>query len=80
MQSQKPHIIYTIGHSTRSMEDFLTLLKEFGIEVLVDIRRFPGSKKYPWFNKENLEKELQENGIIYIHMESQEKSTAQFAK
>lgn len=70
MQSQTPHIIYTIGHSTRSMEDFLALLKEFGIELLVDIRRFPGSKKYPWFDKENLEKELQENGIIYIHMES----------
>ncbi|KPE49196.1 Fe-S cluster assembly protein HesB [Chryseobacterium indologenes] len=70
MQSQKPQIIYTIGHSTRSMDDFLGLLKEFGIEVLADIRRFPGSRKYPWFNKENLEKDLRENNIIYIHMES----------
>lgn len=69
MQTQNHHIIYTIGHSTRSITDFISLLKEFGIEVLADIRRFPGSKKYPWFNKENLEKELRKNNISYIHME-----------
>ncbi len=69
MQTQTHHIIYTIGHSTRSITDFISLLKELGIEVLADIRRFPGSKKYPWFNKENLEKELRKNNISYIHME-----------
>ncbi|MDR2234993.1 MAG: DUF488 domain-containing protein [Chryseobacterium sp.] len=70
MEPTDHHIIYTIGHSTRSIEDFVSLLKEFNIELLVDIRRFPGSRRYPWFSKENLEKELPENGISYLHMEA----------
>jgi uncharacterized protein (DUF488 family) len=60
-------MIYTIGHSTRSFEDFLKILKKYGINLVIDVRRFPSSKKFPWFNKENLEKELEENKIKYIH-------------
>lgn len=59
--------IFTLGHSTRTLEDLLEILKEFQIELVVDIRRFPSSKKFPWFNKENLEDELSKNKILYIH-------------
>jgi uncharacterized protein (DUF488 family) len=59
--------IYTIGHSTRSLEEFLDILKNFQIEIVIDVRRFPSSKKFPWFGKEDLEKELKENGIEYLH-------------
>lgn len=62
--------IWTIGHSTRTEEEFLNLLKSFEIEQLIDVRRFPGSRKYPQFNKENLETVIPKNGISYIHLES----------
>lgn len=61
--------IFTIGHSTRSMEEFLNILHSFQIETLVDVRRHPGSRKFPHFKKENLLKSLPENGIAYHHME-----------
>jgi uncharacterized protein (DUF488 family) len=60
--------IWTIGHSNRSIEVFIDLLKSFSIETLVDVRQFPGSKKYPHFNKEFLEQSLKGNNISYIHM------------
>ena len=47
--------IYTLGHSTHSEEDFISILKAYGIEVLVDVRSYPGSKYVPQFNKENME-------------------------
>ncbi|MFH8086862.1 MAG: DUF488 domain-containing protein [Candidatus Aenigmatarchaeota archaeon] len=59
--------IYTLGHSTRSLEEFLEILKNFEIELVIDVRRFPSSKKFPWFNKENLEKELAKEKIKYLH-------------
>ncbi|MEM7821303.1 MAG: DUF488 domain-containing protein [Candidatus Aenigmatarchaeota archaeon] len=59
--------VYTIGHSTRNFEEFLNILKKFNILVVIDVRRFPSSRKFPWFNKENLEKELTKNKIEYIH-------------
>lgn len=60
--------IYTIGHSTHSQEDFIEILKSYDIEVLVDIRSYPGSKYVPHFNKENIEEWLPRSGIEYIHM------------
>lgn len=60
--------IWTIGHSTRSLQDFLVLLHSFKIELLVDIRSYPGSRRYPHFNKEALEVSLPLNGIEYIHL------------
>ena len=57
--------IWTIGHSNKSFQDFLGLLKEFEIEILVDVRSFPGSRKFPWFNKEYFEKNLPSEGIEY---------------
>ena len=59
--------IWTIGHSNRSFENFLTLLKENTIKIVVDIRRFPTSK-WQHFIKENLEALLEKNGIKYIHL------------
>ena len=62
------HTIYTIGHSTRSLAEFLDVLQSFGIKILADIRSLPGSRKFPQFNKENLEISLKEAGIQYIHL------------
>jgi uncharacterized protein (DUF488 family) len=61
------NLIYTIGHSTHPADEFIAMLKSFSISVLADIRNFPASKRYPHFNKENLERFLYENDIKYIH-------------
>lgn len=61
--------IFTIGHSTRKLEEFLEILKKFKIEVLVDVRHFPNSRHNPQFNKEVLEKKLQKEGIKYYWLE-----------
>ncbi len=63
------HTIYTIGHSTREVDDFIAMLQSFAVKTLVDIRRFPASRKYPGFNKEPLAAALQKTGIGYIHLE-----------
>ena len=60
--------IYTIGHSSRSWEEFVALLKNYDIRSLVDIRTLPGSRKYPHFNQENLQQELSSIGISYHHL------------
>lgn len=60
--------IWTIGHSTRPIDEFLDLLGGPAIEQLVDIRAFPGSRKYPQFNKENLSATLADHNIAYRHM------------
>ena len=60
--------IWTIGHSTRSLEELLALLEENGIGRLADIRRYPGSQRYPHFSRESLERELPKHGIEYVHM------------
>jgi uncharacterized protein (DUF488 family) len=60
-------LIYSIGHSTRTFEEFIDILKHFKIELLIDVRQFPGSKKFPHFNKEILEIELPKTNIQYIH-------------
>lgn len=62
-------VIYTIGHSTHPLDDFLEMLRSFGIKTLVDIRRLPGSRKYPQYDKENLETSLLSAGINYRHAE-----------
>jgi uncharacterized protein (DUF488 family) len=60
--------IWTIGHSTRALDDFLNLLRTFNIGHLVDVRTFPGSKRFPHFNKESLAESLDQNNILYSHM------------
>lgn len=48
----------------------MTMLQSFAIEELVDIRRLPGSRKFPWFDQANLEISLRERGIHYVYLES----------
>ena len=59
--------IWTIGHSTRTIDDFISLLKENEIKLLADVRAWPGSKRYPQFNKEALAESLSAHGIRYEH-------------
>jgi uncharacterized protein (DUF488 family) len=61
--------IYTIGHSTRKLDEFIDILKFFDIEVLVDVRHFPKSTYNPHFNKENLSAELTKSNINYLWIE-----------
>jgi uncharacterized protein (DUF488 family) len=61
--------LFTIGHSTRSLDEFTALLREFKIGTLVDIRRFPGSRRLPHFNRQDLEQSLPAAGIEYIWLE-----------
>ena len=57
--------IWTIGHSTRTLAEFLELLRENKIEALADVRRFPGSRRYPHFNEAELSVSLAGSGIEY---------------
>src|SRR5437899_10377291 len=59
--------IWTIGHSTRTIEEFVSLLKENEINLLADVRTWPGSKRYPQFNREALAESLSAHGIRYEH-------------
>lgn len=59
--------IWTIGHSTRNIDAFISLLEENGIKLLGDVRSLPGSKRYPQFNKETLAESLNAHGIRYEH-------------
>src|SRR5438128_6616922 len=60
--------IWTIGHSTRNIDGFVTLLEESGIKLLADVRSWPGSKRYPKFNREALAESLNAHGIRYEHL------------
>jgi uncharacterized protein (DUF488 family) len=62
--------LYTIGHSTRTLEELITVLQAQRIEALVDIRSFPVSRRLPHFNRESLEKTVPQAGIRYIWMKS----------
>lgn len=57
--------IYTVGHGARSTAALMDLLKEAGIETLVDVRAFPSSKRHPHFSREPLAAAVQDAGIAY---------------
>ncbi|GAC1464336.1 MAG: DUF488 domain-containing protein [Isosphaeraceae bacterium] len=61
--------LWTIGHSTRELADFVGLLAESSIELVADVRRFPGSARYPHFNAEELALSLEAVGVVYRHYE-----------
>jgi uncharacterized protein (DUF488 family) len=61
-------VIYTLGHSNRSLAEFLQLLSLVSAEIVVDVRRWPTSRKYPWFSEEVLRPVLEDNGIGYVWM------------
>ena len=62
--------LYTIGHSTRTLENLIETIKAHSIQTLVDIRAFPMSRRLPQFNRESLEKNLPEAGIKYVWMKA----------
>jgi uncharacterized protein (DUF488 family) len=61
------HQIFTIGHGVRPLEELVDTLQEAGVRTLVDVRRFPGSRRNPQFNQGPLRQGLQEAGIAYRH-------------
>ena len=61
-------VIWTIGHSTHTLDEFIELLNSFNIELLADIRSYPGSRRFPHFNKELLNVTLADHHIEYIHL------------
>jgi uncharacterized protein (DUF488 family) len=65
-----PPDLFTVGHSTQTLAAFLELLSEHGIRRLADIRRFPGSKKYPHFNSDTLGSALEQTGVRYRWIEA----------
>ncbi|WHZ24471.1 MAG: DUF488 domain-containing protein [Nitrospira sp.] len=69
MSSSCPHPkLWTVGHSTRSSEEFVALLSAHEIHRLIDIRRYPGSRRYPHFNSDCLAESLSAVGLGYEHL------------
>jgi len=60
--------VYTIGHSTHELNDFIDILKHYGIELLIDIRSVPRSRHTPQFNSDTLDKKLKKHTIAYQHL------------
>ena len=61
----RDRIIHTVGHSTRSIERFVDLLRAHSIELVIDVRRWPASKRNPQFHREALAQSLNATGIGY---------------
>ncbi len=61
-------VIYTIGHSTRALDEFIQILQAYGVTRLVDVRTLSGSRRNPQFNRESLPAALQLAGIAYSHL------------
>ena len=59
--------VYTVGHSTRPLEDFVLLLQENGVRLLVDVRRYPVSRRYPHFTGAALAASLARGDVAYRH-------------
>jgi hypothetical protein len=62
-----PVLIFTIGHSTRTLDELVEALRAFGVATLVDVRSIPRSRKNPQFNTECLARDLPRAGIAYVH-------------
>ena len=69
MNSPAP-VIFTVGHSTRSFEELVTILRAHGVKRLVDVRRIPRSRHNPQFNRETLSKALHHRRLNYRHMKA----------
>jgi uncharacterized protein (DUF488 family) len=59
--------LFTLGHSTHSLDEFLAILAAGQIKLLADVRRFPGSRRHPQFNRDALAESLKAAGIDYRH-------------
>ncbi len=60
--------VYTLGTSQRSLAEFLKILKRYSVQMVVDVRSFPQSQRFPHFNQEKLQKALLENGFSYVYL------------
>ena len=60
--------IWTIGHSTLAIDELISALQSFEIDLVLDVRSFPGSRRYPQFNQENLRDSLAGAGVEYLHL------------
>src|SRR5439155_20722931 len=60
--------ILTVGHSARTLEDFIRLLTAHGVKLVVDVRTIPRSKRNPQFNQESLPDSLRTSGVDYVHL------------
>ena len=67
-KAAESRVIFTIGHSTRTLEEFVEILKAYSVNLLVDVRTVPRSRHNPQFNKEPLPASLKQDGIRYVHM------------
>jgi uncharacterized protein (DUF488 family) len=61
-------VVFTIGHSTRTLEEFVEILRAYSVNLVVDVRTIPRSRHNPQFNKETLPTSLKQYGIRYIHI------------
>ena len=61
---------FTIGHSTHALDAFAALVEGHGVRRVADVRRFPGSRRHPQFNRDALAAGLAERGIGYAHVEA----------
>ena len=61
--------VFTIGHSNRKWSDFTCILKDNHVDLLVDVRSYPGSRACPQFNKAQMTTKLEKENISYIHIE-----------
>lgn len=61
-------MLWTIGHSNRAFDEFAALLTSNNVQLLADVRRFPGSRRYPQFGREQMELALSAIGINYVHL------------
>src|SRR6185312_1178773 len=62
--------VFTIGHGARSADELLECLRDAGVRTLVDVRRFPGSRRHPQFDRETLARTVEAAGIAYRHAET----------
>lgn len=66
MNKRIPLTVFTVGHSNHPFDDFLSLLQQHSIKMIADIRSFPGSKKFPHFNRDFIRENLPEHDIHYL--------------
>jgi len=67
---KRPRIVFTIGHSTRTLDELVEILRAHGVDRLVDVRTMPRSRHNPQFNRESLSKALRNRRVSYRHMKA----------
>lgn len=63
-------VVWTVGHSNRALDDFMQLLADYQIEAVADVRRFPGSRRQPWYGQTAISATLADHSIEYCWIPS----------